>query len=279
MIATKTAQEFLSDIKTSLADEGFSTLPSSVVMLFSKIIADQLGEQSDQIEDVYRQAHLSTAVDEHLDLIGNEKGVSRLINETDDDYRYRLSKAELALQGNNYEGIRQTLLRYEEIKDVVMTPYVYGAGSGLILLITHDPFAGHDVLEHAQELAQPLCWGTRLEIVLPTPRVVNIDIEVTFDAGLTETQQQTLREDIHLTVFQYIAGLKPGETLVVSEIIARVHQVSVHGAQAAEDTTDVREARIVGLYVDEQERLLENIEVARTDRLVPDTSPNGIAII
>ena len=228
-IQPRTSQEILARIKERLAEVQLDTSDSSLTVLFSKIISDIMAEQSEQVAEAYRQAHLYSAEGEGLDRIGQEKNVPRLPGESDENYRYRLAQAELALYGDNPEAIRQALLKVDGIKEVVLVPYTFGAGSGTVLLVAHDPYAGEELIQQANAVLRSVSpWGNRIVAALPQPRALGMEIQLELAGEMTEQERTLLREQVRLVILEYLTSILP-ETMIISGLMARILEVTREG--------------------------------------------------
>lgn len=279
-IEAQTSGQFLSRIKKRLEEAGFDTSDSSVVVMFAKIIADELAEQSAAIEEAYNQSRISSATGEGLDIIGQEKNVPRLPGESDDNYRYRLSMSFLAHLGANPESIRQALLAVDGIKDVKLIPYTHGAGSATVMIITHDPYQGDQLLPRAEEVLRKVApAGNRIELALPTPRALGMEVQLTLRSGVRSEDRELLRENVRLAIYEYLSSLMPGEAFVLNELMARIMGVTVSGVQTAAEADDVLDAEVLSMRLDGERVAVGNIQVAPTERIVPDVAEGGIVIL
>lgn len=279
-IEAQRSGQFLSRIKKRLEAEGFDTSDSSVVVMFSKIIADELGEQASSIEEAYNQSRLSSATGEGLDAIGQEKNVSRLPGESDDNYRYRLSMSFLAGLGGNPESIRQALLAVDGIKDVKFMPFTHGAGSATVMIIAHDPYQGELLLPRAEAAIKKAApAGNRIEIALPAPRALGMEVQLTLRSGVQAEDRELLRENVRLAIYEYLSGLMPGEVFVLNELRARIMGVALSGVQTASEAEDVLDAEILSMTLDGERVTVGNIQVSPLERIVPDVAQGGIVIL
>lgn len=279
-IEAQSSGQFLSRIKKRLEEEGFDASDSSVVALFSKIIADEMAEQAASIEEAYNQARLSSATGEGLDIIGQEKNVPRLPGETDDNYRYRLSMSFLAGLGGNPESIRQALLTVDGVKDVKFIPYTHGAGSATVMLIAHDPYQGDALLPRAEEALKRVApAGNRIELALPTPRALGMEVQLTLRSGVQGDDRELLRENVRLAIYEYHSALMPGEAFVLNELLARIMGVTISGAQTAAEAEDVLDVEVLSMTLDGEPVAVGNIQVGPLERIVPDVAEGGIVIL
>ena len=143
--------------------------------------------------------------------------------ETDDSYRYRLSKRVTASAEANETAVRLACLSVPGVADVLINPYGLGAGSFEIFVIstsgrTSDALL--DLVQHTIDQHQalgitgkaraPITVGLQFQAVVHTERVLN-DVEASM---LTEQlTQQTVR---------FMSSFHIGQAFIVNNLLANL---------------------------------------------------------
>ena len=265
-IVTPTLDDLMTRAKRRLREAGLDDADSSVAVLLMRILAEELVSLYAQARLAWQDARLSEATDEGLDRIGEELKMPRLPGEDSENYRFRLSEAFMSAPKATEAAIRQRLLQIDGVQAVLFRPYVYGPGSGAVILVVSDPARQEAVRDAAQAALQDVvAMGSVIRVLLP--RLVPVRVAVTLQLS-PEAPAEVLRSRVRQAISQYIGGLLPGQSLVVSELIERMKVVDDRVVDVAID----------GLWVGGKQAEIANVTVAFDERLIPDPAPDGIAV-
>lgn len=256
--------------KTPITETG----PGGVARLLLAVFNEQLATDAPDGEGFYKklevahaQAFLSTAEGQYLDLIGMLLNCKRLDGESDDDYRYRISKQTLTLAAANQTAIRLAALSVPGVKDVLMKPFTHGTGSGSLYVITDDPSQTASVIAQVQAAVDEVAaYGVRVHVFAPTTIPVEMRIRLIFDKKASEMEKKLIRNQATQALKDYINSRGPGEAIVINEIVQRVMQVS----------DLIFDIEILSMAVNHRPVLITNQTCAWNERFVESSRPGAL---
>ena len=120
VLNTKTFEELKDEATVDLTSVGFSTSPGSIAKLFLNIVNKNIANLYNTLTVNHLRAFVTTSDGEALDAIGVLLHCTRLKDETDDNYRYRITQQCLTLATSNETAVRLTALTVEGVEDVIL---------------------------------------------------------------------------------------------------------------------------------------------------------------
>lgn len=250
---------------TSISNTGAGGIARLLLSIVNKPIADFYKS----LKTEHAQAFLSKAKGGNIDLIGELLNCARYVGESDDDYKYRISKQTLTLEHANETAVRLAVLSVPGVSDVIMREYSYGTGSFSVYPVLDDPFAWDvDMLNAVQaKLKEAKAYGIRSVIMQPRLSYVEMRGRLTLNKRVTEADRALISNDVTQTVRAYIAGLKPGEAISVNQINALILSVS----------TDIVSVEIHHFMINNRAMLVTDQEPSWNERYVE--APNSSSIL
>jgi len=196
--------------------------------IVNSILADEGGiYEALQINHV--RAFLSTATGDALDAIGYMLNCQRIIGESDDNYRYRISQQVLSFEKANETAVRLAALSVDGVRDVITKPFTYGTGSFSIYVVSEQPITPNSILEAVRNSVYSVAgYGIRFEVLSPDIIDVMMNILVSSQARTTETDKNIILANARTKVISYINSRTVGQPLVVSEIENAIRDVSAY---------------------------------------------------
>ena len=271
----RSAKSILASLKERLEENGFDTSNASINVVFADAISKELAPMYEMLEESDRQRKVSSATDMSLDTLGQERNLPRLPGEDDDNYRYRIAGQENTLTSSNDTALRLALLTLDSIVDADFVPYVQGPGSGLIVLMTQDPFADTSVIEEAKERVGKLsAWGNRYSYVIPSPVVVSIEVKTILHGNLSKKESADVTEMLRLRTEEFLSTIRPGKPFFASQLVGFLFE-SPFTASVSDPVKDIQ---VVSLKVNSQPHDTEIVQVKPFERIVADTSSLGVII-
>lgn len=191
--------------------------------------------------------------------------------ESDDNFRYRISKTVLAAEKANETAIRLAALSVDGVADVIMIPYARGIGSYDVLVIPSEGLATASLLSAVQDaIDDTQAYG--ITGLAKTPTVVPLDLEISiiFVDKVTDIDQDKIRADVKTSVEQYIVNIPVGGIFIMNELIQQVMDVSPR----------IKDMTVRCLYCREQPHIIGNIEIYDDEMFYPNPdSSEAIKII
>lgn len=268
VLNTKTLQELQAEATSDLQAVGFSTEPGSIAKLFLNIINKNVANLYNTLTVNHIRAFVTTASGGALDAIGKLLSCARLADESDDNYRYRITKQCLTLAKANETTIRLAALTCTGVADVILKPYAMGAGSFTVIVVPESDVPAENVIKTVHnKLRDEHGYGIRYNVVTPTLTYVSLKHRIFLDSKLSDTEQQTIRYDVQLALTEYLSNLGIGQDIITDQITQVVMNVSEHIVQEANIELYINGQK--ALYVNQSCRWFERFMVSKeTDSVI-----------
>lgn len=226
----KTYEQLMSDSLEQLESVGISTDPGGIARLFLSIINKNISELHESLSIHHANAFVSTAYGEALDAIGLMLGCSRLDDEEDDDYRYRITRQTLSTASANETSIRLAALSVAGVQDVILKPYALGAGSFVLMVITDSSVGSgidYDHILNEIEIAvqEKVGYGIKFAVNRPKVKEVTMSIKLILKDTVSEAKAQSIRFSVRDAIQTYLSGLNVGEQFIIDELTKVVMNV------------------------------------------------------
>lgn len=219
----KTYEQLMNDSLQQLESVGISSDPGGIARLFLSIINKNISDLHESLSLHHANAFVSTAYGTSLDAIGLMLGCERLENETDDDYRYRITKQTLSTASANETSIRLAALSVNGVQDVVLKPYALGAGSFALMVITDSAAhreGDYDRILNEIEIMvkEKIGYGIKFSVIQPKVKEVTMSIKLILKDTVTDAKSQSVRFGVRDAIQSYLSGLSVGEQLIIDEL-------------------------------------------------------------
>lgn len=212
IVLNKSFEELNEKAMTRLQEAGFNTSPGSIARLFYGLINEDLVEAYNTLNVYHVQHLLSTAEGEYVDHIGSLLNCTRLLEESDADYKYRISQQTLSLEKANETSIRLAILSVEGIQDVVLKPYSHGPGTFSALLIIDPTVSNKETVSYLVRLAllDVVAYGTKYYLYEPIPKELKMKIKL-YTESMSSSDLIDLNFLLTNLLKQTLNGMKIGE--------------------------------------------------------------------
>jgi len=195
-------------------------------------------------------AFVSKANGEFLDFIGELLNCTREFNESDDNYRYRITNQVYVVAGANETAVRLSALAVDDVVDILPTPYTFGTGSFSVHVITNslDNLAS-TVIEVQKALNEVEAYGIKGIALAPKILPVKVGLALAFSSDVLPADRVSIGNQTKKAVKKLIDTLPMGGELVLSDLV-----------YAARDLGErkVYDASVVSLFVKNKATLLSN---------------------
>lgn len=262
VLNTKTFEELQKEATADLQAVGFNTDPGSIAKLFMNIVNKHIANLYNTLTVNHLRAFVTTADGDALDAIGLLLQCFRLNNETDDNFRYRITQQCLVLATSNETAIRLTALTVDGVKDVVLKPYSMGAGSFTVIVLSDEDVTATGILEDVRKkLLDVHGYGIRYNVVSPTLTYVSIKQRIFLNDRLSDIEKQEIRYNVQLALIEYLSNLSIGEDIVLDRITQVIMNVSENIIQEANMEFYINGEK--ALYVNQSCRWFERFIVSK----------------
>ena len=196
--------------KTPITDTSEGSIGRGFLEIFNSRIEDSL----DYVDDTFIMAYVSRAIGSSLDLVGELVDCDRKVNESDDNYRYRITKQVHIAAKSNREAIKAKCLEVEGVKDVYLTRYTHGIGSFTVHVVS-DEFDTPDSLVNQVQAVIDENQAEGVKGVAAKPKLVPIDIVIRAVpvSGVSKEESSSIAYDIKSKIDEYIKQLNMGQPI------------------------------------------------------------------
>jgi len=148
-------------------------------------------------------------------------------SQTDDEYRYVLSKAITAAEAANETSIRLAALSVAGVSDVKVARYLHGIGTYGILVIGTTPIVSTTVLQNVFTAVDKVTALGEF-CTVRSPRYIGLEVYafLKFRSGTLTDDKKTVVTSVEDAVYDYINNIPMGEGFVRNELIQRIMEVS-----------------------------------------------------
>lgn len=223
--------EMLQDMKANTPIT--QTAPGGTARAVLEIFNQRLSTTYDYIDDKMMMAYVSTATGIYLDMIGELLDCTRLPNETDGNYRYRITQKVYVAAKSNETALKALCLQVDGVNDVIFTPYTHGMGSFTVHVISDELDTPIQLINQVQSiLDENQAAGVRGIAAKPILIPVDVIIRTVVTSGVTQQEASSIAYDIKTKVESYIKELGMGSPIRSMDIYqiayrARVAEVSI----------------------------------------------------
>lgn len=215
----KTSTEVYVSLKSNLETRLNDKIQvGSVIDIYNKVVSDECGSMYQYIENNKNPYLFTNTYGEDLDSLGYWVGISRLEDESDEHYKYRLKDWVLSSEASNTKALENALLEnMEYANDVQYIPYTHGSGTGTCYVIPKE--YEEDVISNALEEAYNLMRtkvspSLYIEYLVPTIRGIALNCFIS-----TTGDDNTIKNTVAAKIKDYINGIAPGDYLQIGQII------------------------------------------------------------
>lgn len=270
VLNTKTLDELIAESTEQLQSVGFSTSPGAIAKLFMNIINQSISNLYKTLTVNHVRAFVTSANDEALDAIGSLVHCKRLLNESNDNYRFRITNQCLTLATSNETAIRLTALVVDGVQDVVLKPYSMGAGSFTVIVITDEDVTKSDILENVKtNLLNVHGYGIRFSVTSPTLTYVSIKQRIFIKDNLSDNEKQEIRYNVQLALIKYLSNLTIGQDIIIDKITQIIMNVS----------SNITQESNVSFYINGEKALYVNQSCRWFERFIVSREADNVVII
>lgn len=181
--------------------------------------------------------------------------------ETDNEYRYRLSKAFTTKFGANRTAIQIAASSQPGISRSEIVSYTRGAGTFDVLLIPQGNKLSRTAIENTRIAVEAVsAFGISPTIREPVYVQIKIMGQLRFDPSVAEGQRIAARRAAESGVLRYISGIPIGGELILNQL-----RSSILSSSAL-----IKDVKIIELCLDGKQRVLSNISLDKDELFIPD---------
>ena len=146
--------------------------------------------------------------------------------ESDEDFRYRISKQVTASEMGNETAIRLAALSVPGVADVSMVPFVRGLGTFAVYIKSLEARVSDELVDAVQQTIDTVqSFGNRGYALKPKEIGIEMILSLTYRESITSRDRAAINRDVVGTMYDYINNLDIGEDFIINEVVQRVMQV------------------------------------------------------
>ncbi|ARO21531.1 hypothetical protein B2J90_29505 (plasmid) [Bacillus tropicus] len=255
----KSKNEMLEAVLTRLRTEGgiTETSPGSIARMFSEVMIEEFSPFYDELELIIQMGFISTSTGGYLDLIGELLNCTRDGDESDDNYRARISNQVSVEQNANLIAIRLKTLRIDGVADAQFKRFTRGTGSFTCYVTPQVYPIENDLLTRVESVIDEVAaYGMNVEVKTSEYNPVDITLNLIFHSKTTTLERQHIRNKVIQNVGAYMKQLNMGSPIIINEIIQRVMETS----------DQILDMEFKKLVVNEKEYFIKNVEPSLEER-------------
>jgi uncharacterized phage protein gp47/JayE len=189
--------------------------------------------------------------------------------ESDDEYRFRLSRSMTARYGSNLAAVEVAAVSNPGVASAELLQYARGAGTFDVLLIPQGNRVTTTTKENTRRaIEQVAAYGVSFEVREPEYVPVRISLQLIFNSNVAEGERISLRAQVQSSILQYIASIPLGGELIINQLRA-----------ASLVSSSVKDIKIIELYINCKPRTLRNVQLREDELFIPDEKTEAIEII
>ena len=270
VLNTKTFEELKEEATSDLQAVGFSTSPGSIAKLFMNIVNKNIANLYNTLTVNHLRAFVTTSDGDALDAIGKLLQCTRLSNESDDNYRYRITQQCLTLATSNETAIRLTALTVDDVEDIILKPYSMGAGSFTVIVLSNEDVTSKDILESVKtKLLKVHGYGIRYNVVSPTLTYISIKQRLYLNENLSDIEKQEIKYEVQLKLSEYLNSLTIGEDIIIDKITQIIMNVS----------PDIIQESNMGFWINGEKALYVNQSCRWFERFILSRETDNVVIL
>ncbi|MEX3713571.1 baseplate J/gp47 family protein [Cytobacillus horneckiae] len=249
----KSKEEMLESVLSRLsASTGITeTSPGSIARMFAEVLVEEFDPFYDELDLAISMSFVSSSRGAYLDLIGELLNCVRDVDETDDNYRARITNQVSIQQNANIIAIRLKALQIEGVADVQLKRFTRGTGSFTCYVFPQVyPITSDLLIRVENALNESAAYGMNVEVKTSDYSPVDISINLIFHSKTTSLERIHVRNQVSTNVTSYLKELNMGSPLIINELIQRVMETS----------PQILDMEIKQILVSDKERFIKNLE-------------------
>lgn len=181
--------------------------------------------------------------------------------ESDQEYRYRLSKAMTTRYGSNFSSILIAASTQPGIVDAKIIQYARGAGTFDVLLIPK----GNKLTESSRSNVERIinnvaAFGIFSKVREPDYVTFKVVVQLRFVDNTSQGEKFNLRQRAQSAILNYIGRIPLGGEMIMNQLRTAV----------LSSGTNILDMKIIELCIDGKPRTIRNIKLKEDELFVPD---------
>jgi len=190
--------------------------------------------------------------------------------ESDDDYRFRLSRAFSTRFSNNGAAVQVAASSVPGVLRSTLIPFLRGAGTFDVLLIPRGNKLPRSVKEEAlRSVSRATAYGISPRIKEPEYVPVKLTVRLRYDQESGAGLRDAIRDNVQTAILNYIGNIPLGGELIINQLRA-----AILGTNAG-----VVDMTLLELCIDGHPQAIRNSKLEPDELFVPDDQREAVIVI
>jgi uncharacterized phage protein gp47/JayE len=190
--------------------------------------------------------------------------------ESDDDYRFRLSRAFSTRFSNSRSAVQVAATSVNGVVQVNLYPFARGAGTFDVLVIPRGNKLPKSVADAAARAVDRVtAFGISPRIREPEYVDVSLTVRIRYDKGVGEGLKDALRDQVQSAILNYIGNIPMGGELIVNQLRSSVLGVS----------DEIIDLTLLSLCIDGRPQAIRNQKLQPDELYTPSTKIEAVVVI
>ena len=194
------------------------TAKGSVIDMIFKSFSSMLSTAYKEIDNNKKPYLFTKQTGEELDSTGYFLQCPRQLDETDENYKFRLMNWTRRNASNNLTAINEAIKTLSFASSATYVPYTDGIGTGTVYLIPYkyeEDYIKNTIAEAEKIIGAVVSPSSIINYTVPTPCKVKLVAYIDVEDG---KDINYIKREISLKVKDYINNLAPGSKLMLGKI-------------------------------------------------------------
>lgn len=233
------------------------TSPGSIARMFAEVIIEEFSPLYDELDLSAAMSLVSSASGAYLDLVAELVNCIRNTDETDDNFRARISNQVYVVQSANIISLRLRALQIDGVADVQFKRFTQGTGSFTCYVTPQVfPIDNNVLLSVEGVLEEAAAYGMGVGVKVSDYKPVDMTINLIFQSKSTTMEREFIRNQVVTGVTNYMSGLNMGASIIINEIVQRVMDIS----------DQILDLEIKEISISDKQYFIKNIEPSMEER-------------
>lgn len=226
------------------------TEDGSIAVTVVDALIDEVMKLHRRLEQIQKQAYLSTSSGAYTQLIANLVDTNKVISESEDEFKLRTSNAVYSHAQGNLIAIQTAIWGVSGVASFDIKRYAQGAGSFAVYVYPQQNANQAAIVNNVRNaISSVVSEGVRFDVIAPQEVAVDITVILQFKDGLTVMQKQDIRNRAKEQMIRYVNRLAKEQTLYTNTIVQNVMSL----------TTDIVDMSIANISVEGEYVPVNNI--------------------
>lgn len=190
--------------------------------------------------------------------------------ESDEDYRFRLTRAFNTRFSNNGAAVQVAASSVPGVLRSILVPFLRGAGTFDVLLLPRGNKLSRSVKNEAlRAVSRATAFGISPRIKEPDYVPVKVTVRLRYDREVGAGSRDAIRDAVQSSILNYIGNIPLGGELIINQL-----RTAILGTN-----TGVMDMTLLELCIDGHPQAIRNFKLEPDELFVPDEKREAVIVI